>query len=477
MDQHHRTASHGTDRRTLIGLILVAALLYAATGCNASDTLSYTIKAGEVTRPKAVAYAAATLSFEAPKVVSDSKTFTAPADYEKHYESWDPWPSHGRSGRIPMIRLQPRYDEHGTLILGGLYRGVIPNSVAVSSVDGGRTFKVGVDFMYNRDWGIIANKDGRLGTPKTDKVKVAWQTAMQRLDLVQVDSDGKLSVKQGTSRLVCPELPEPDAGKIAVAGVHIAPWQRSDGRWRITDEDVLKINPAAPVKPIGVKHIQGTLKRLKNGQPVSIAFVGDSITLGAEAGPWWDKKIAYTEKDKTYRGRVIYQLRQMYPNAKVEPVEAFQGGKGIEYATTVLQQTVVPAKPNLVIIAMGANDSAGPVGKPAKVSVPKFTAAMTKLVAAARSSGMEVLLLIEMPQAPWLKSGVARRWPDYRKAMLDIASKQGAAVADAHTEWVNLASRGIPPFTQLHNNINHPGVAGHKLFADVVLRCFEVRGN
>jgi len=43
---------------------------------------------------------------------------------------------------------------------------------------------------------------------------------------------------------------------------------------------------------------------------------------------------------------------------------------------------------------------------------------------------------------------------------------------DVYTEWVNQATRGISPFSQLHNTFNHPGIAGMRVYADALLRAF-----
>jgi len=86
---------------------------------------------------------------------------------------------------------------------------------------------------------------------------------------------------------------------------------------------------------------------------------------------------------------------------------------------------------------------------------------------------MEVILVVTMQQNPWMKTDVARRWLDYRKALLELGEEEKVGVADVYTEWMNLATRGIPPFSQLHNWINHPGAFGHGVYAEVVLRFFE----
>lgn len=101
---------------------------------------------------------------------------------------------------------------------------------------------------------------------------------------------------------------------------------------------------------------------MRAGQPVTIAFMGDSITLGAEAGPWWDEQLKFTGKDSTYRGRVIHGLRQRFPQATITPVEASQGGTGIKSGLEQFPTKVRPAKPDLIFIAFGANNANSTVG-------------------------------------------------------------------------------------------------------------------
>jgi hypothetical protein len=77
-----------------------------------------------------------------------------------------------------------------------------------------------------------------------------------------------------------------------------------------------------------------------------------------------------------------------------------------------------------------------------------------------------------MQANPFDASGTAARWPRYVAAQIATAERHGAGVADTYSEWMNLTFSGIPPFSQLHNWINHPNAAGHALFAEVVLRFF-----
>jgi len=424
-----------------------------------------------------------TLHFDPPEIRTADLTATVPHHaYAKWFEPWQPWPK-GQDRKTTTIDLSPNRDEKGILILGGLYRSFQIDTLKVTSADGSKTFKQDRDFKFNADWGQIAALDGKLGEPGTAEVKVSCQYALQRIDLIQAMPNGKLDVKKGESVLVCPQRPEPDAGATALAGIYIAPWRVANNphfggdtapptftEYAITKHEIFSIQPAPPVALLNPDAVSQTLKKLRAGQPVSIALMGDSISTGAEAGAWWSNK--FTEKDLTYRGRFIMGLRSRFPQSEITPVEAYKGGAGMPFAIGVFKKTVQPAKPNLVVIAFGANDASGGVGKGPKNPPESFREQMISLVRQAKTLGSEVVLVMGMQMNPWHPNEAAKRQPEYLKVLQEIARSEQVALADVYTEWLNLASHGIPPFSQLHNWVNHPGILGHKVYADTLLRFF-----
>jgi len=38
---------------------------------------------------------------------------------------------------------------------------------------------------------------------------------------------------------------------------------------------------------------------------------------------------------------------------------------------------------------------------------------------------------------------------------------------------IHVATRGVAPVSQIHNMINHPGVAGMKVYAETILRALR----
>ncbi len=459
-----------TSRRMRAAVMILA--LLPVLGCAAVAPAEPTIGPADPPSLSVVA-GSTTLTFDGPEIRdwSTDGAVEVPRNHAAWYDPWEPWPARGKDGKDNVINLGPRRDPTGTPILGGLFRSALPESVVVTSADGSKTFVAGTDYKLNTDWGQIANLDGGLGAEWEAKVRVSCRYATQRLDLIQRDAEGAYRVKAGEPAIVCPALPAADKGCTPVAGVYIAPW-RQGGAFVITDENILPIQPADPVAPINPDAVASTLAKLRAGRKATIALMGASITLGAESTRWWEEQRKFTEDDLAYRGRVIHGLRRRFPAATVTPVEAYKGGTTTQYGLEQYREVVAPAKCDLVLIAFGANDASSSIGGAPRNSPEQFKALISELVAAVKADGAEVMLVVTMQQNPWLKNNVAERWPKYRQAMLEIGREQNVAVADVYTEWMNSATRGVPPYTMLHNWINHPGDVGHKIYADTILRFF-----
>ena len=399
----------------------------------------------------------------APPVIRDgSATGPTPPDLAGYMQNYDSWPG--------ALSLTPKRDENGTMILGGYYRMIDPESIAVTSADGSKTFTAGQDYVVNPLWGQIANVKGKLGKAKEGAVKVAYKFATQRLDLIQVDAAGKASVKQGEPASVCPALPKPDENQVAVAGVYVAPWKR-DGTFVVAAEDLFPITPIEAVAPVNAAGVAKALTTLRDGKALRVAFLGDSVTLGAEAGSWWDG--LWTAKNKAYASRVVVGLRDRFPKATVEGIAAFKGGTTTKAAAGLMDQTVIPGKANLVVVAFGLNDANGSIGKPPNNPPESYKQDIRAIIRKAKEAGMEVLLVTPMQPNPWMKNDIADRIPAYRQALLELAKEENVACADVYSAWMNQAKAGTPPFSQLHNWINHPGEAGHKVYADTLLAVFR----
>ncbi|MGC3996318.1 MAG: SGNH/GDSL hydrolase family protein [Anaeromyxobacter sp.] len=397
-----------------------------------------------------------TVTLDGPEVKSFTWTGYAPPNYTDERFDWR-WPD-------PSINLMPPVD---TVVLGGPYHSIIPGSVVVTNAVTGQVYVRGVDYQLNEEWGQILNVKSRLGAYESGSLSVTYRTTLQRLDLLQVLPDGTVGVKRGVSAPVVPTLPSPDAGAVALAGVHL---NTLDGAvatgFKVLDRDINMIRDVPPVAPINPGTIPKTLAKLRAGGSVNVAFFGDSITSGAEATDW------LFDPSRTYTRLVADGLRSRYPTATVIETPAHQGSVSAALAETTFQTRVLDPhnaghKVDLLVIALGMNDT----GKP---STAAYKAKIRDYIARAKAVGMEVLLVPPIQSNPYFDA-VHDTWvprEQIASALREVATQDNIAMADVFTEWMNQSAKGIAPVSQLHNWFNHPGTPGHKLYADTILRFF-----
>jgi lysophospholipase L1-like esterase len=424
----------------------------------ASPGLSVKFSAGQVKLPngKIVNVDPGTLNFAPLPVQHGVYTNYAP-------QNWDGRPLNKRWGDA-SANLAPPID---TTQLGGPYHQVIPGSVVVQNGAGTKTYVKDVDYKLNIEWGQVGNLNGRLGVWKTGAVKISYDIVLQRIDLIELLPDGTMKVKQGNATTTVPVLPTVDAGAVALAGIHV---NTLDGAVRsgfaIKQRDIYPIAPKPTVAPIRASTISKTINKLKAGNNINIAFFGDSITAGAEASGW------FHNRDRTWTSLVSNAIEDRYGVNVTQTMAHESGISGVLGGPTwkkyVLQPNDAGKHVDLVIIAMGMND----FGKP---SLTAYKNALRGYIADAKSRGIDVIMQTTIQSNPYYDPVIAG---DHvarsviAQAMRDVGAETGVAVADAYTEWVNQAYKGIAPVSQLHNWFNHPGNAGHKVIANAILPFF-----
>ena len=469
-------------------LLLAALLKISATACaapGAADSApAASSAAGNTAAPATLKIDAETgdllilsepapLRVKRPELRQMQATIKAPADYNASVEVWQPWPGSDKERKALAVQFSPRSDEQGVPILGALFRQVIAESIKVTTADGSKTFARDVDYKINDDWCQIMAIDGRLGERGVDDLLISYQLKQQRIDLLVQDAPGKLSVLIGESVLVCPQVPQLPVGTVAGVAVATFYWPGEPAVTTLAEAKsslplVLPIKPVQPVAPINPQAVSATLAKLREGKTVRIAFVGDSVTLGAEAGSWWK------DDSPHYRNQFLSELRKRFPKATIEQIQAFQGGQGAPFGEKILEEKVLGHNADLLLIAFGLNDAIAPAGKAPSNPPEAFSGQIAGMTRRAKAEGIEVILLTPMQPNPYQKDGLASRITGYNEALAKVAAAEGAALADVYSQWLRLTDEGIPPYSQLHNWLNHPGIRGHRVYAEVLLRFFPL---
>ncbi|NIA22193.1 MAG: hypothetical protein GWP05_09590 [Anaerolineaceae bacterium] len=375
-------------------------------------------------------------------------------------------PSWRTKPRLPYVAWTFRALKRGSLV------------VTLAGQPGTRLVE-GKDYVVNYNWGAVcATKSSKI-SPGT-KLHFEFDWTQSRIDLLQRTPDGRVVVRKGKPDRSQPLLPEPAPGNTPLLSVYLAP-----NTTALTMANINLIDPAYDgVPPVsGRQYISKVKAKLAAGKPVTIAFLGDSITA-QRPKDFRDGKGSFVDRFATY-------METKYPDRKVivtprgtvvSPadkqiviVKAGLGGNNSSQGLARIDKDVLAHKPDLVIILFGANDENGPHGGPNKVPPKKYGRNLSAMIDRIRASGGEVILMTpSMKTLGW--EHTAGNLSEYAAVGRRVAAKKEVCLVDNFRAWEDLPRRGYNYIVFLGTCINHPVDLGHDLFFRGLKAAFET-GN
>ncbi len=320
------------------------------------------------------------------------------------------------------------------------------------------TFRKGID--YEAD--LVSGTIGRLpqGAIAPDQpVYIDYRHAKMRIDSAVLSADGRITLNKGTPHTATPEPPALAAGETRLANVFIS------GRLKaLTEDNLFPIlettysEPAQTGPSVAERLLPKSLKKLQSGEPLKILAWGDSVSTF-----------------NRYQTMFVERLEARYPNAKIELVTEAWGGRntgsylgeppGSEHN---YQEKVLDRKPDLIVSEF-VND--------AGLSEAKVAERYGKLLADFRNIGAEWIILTPHYVRPsWMGLSSQKNIDEdpraYVKGVRLFAKENQIAIAEGSLRYGRLWRQGIPYITLMENNINHPNVYGHTLFADSLMALF-----
>lgn len=223
-----------------------------------------------------------------------------------------------------------------------------------------------------------------------------------------------------------------------------------------------------------------TLEKLKKGEHVTIVALGDSITANT----------IHNRGCMNYVSLLDTALKQTYGFACCTVINSGVPGSSYNQAITRLEKDVLRFLPDLVIIALGMNDSSA-----GEAELPNFRKKAELIIDTIREKcGSDILLMTPNPIiaetgmkwnediSPGEPSEV---WPlkAYADTLVKLASEKKCAVIDNYTQWNSFElpeSRGIQHRHSLYQyrlwprmaNSTHPGPLGHLAFYRELAKVF-----
>lgn len=228
-----------------------------------------------------------------------------------------------------------------------------------------------------------------------------------------------------------------------------------------------------------VKKIIEKSKDNKNKAPVTIAFLGDSVTQGCFECYIDENSEIQTvfDKNSAYHNYIAKIFSVLYPTVPINIINAGISGDNAPHGYERLERDVLCCNPDLVVVCFGLNDS----GK-GKDGLSMYTQALENIFKKLQAENKEIIFMtpnmmntsISPHITNQLIKGVAettiRTQLDgvldmYIEAAVKTAEENGVRVCDCYRKWKQLEACGVNITELLANKINHPTREMNKLFA------------
>ena len=201
-----------------------------------------------------------------------------------------------------------------------------------------------------------------------------------------------------------------------------------------------------------------------------IVTLGDSITQGGA-------------RPGGYVWQIDQYLQALYPDRKIEIVNAGISGHKSNDMLARFQRDVLDRKPNLVTISVGINDvwhgftPEHPAGYgPRRVKLEDYRKNVEAMLQAARKAGVKVVLFTTTIFEDQPNSIRNLRIAGYNDALRELAAQYGAVLADQNAAFTAAwqKNRASARSAKLTTDQVHLAPAGDTLMARTALRAFGI---
>ena len=217
-----------------------------------------------------------------------------------------------------------------------------------------------------------------------------------------------------------------------------------------------------------------------NKPPVTVAFIGDSITQGCF-------EVYYktpTQLDTVYEYKSSFpthfrdMLALLYPSVQINIINSGISGDTVSRGLVRLKRDVLNYKPDLVVVGYGANDC----NLGGENGVKAYADGLSEMFRKIKACGAEVIYLTEGPFCTKTShtltderlKPLAEKFKDlenrgvlgsYFAAGMETARTEGVACCDVYSFWKTIENGGVDTTELLANKLNHPSREMHYYIA------------
>lgn len=219
-----------------------------------------------------------------------------------------------------------------------------------------------------------------------------------------------------------------------------------------------------------IKKIQNKNVNIISGAPVTLAFLGDSVTHGCFEC-YFDEEAhinTFFKPSASYTQRVREMLNIIYPSAQINIVNSGTSGDNTFRGIKRFDRDITKFSPDLVVISYGLNDACSGLE-----NIKSYTDNLRILFNRVKEIGAECIYLTEnmmctkvschlkddlsIKTAKGLSnvqnSGVLDKYFEEGKK---VANEYGIKVCDIYSWWKKMHENGVDTTELLANRFNHP---------------------
>lgn len=220
-----------------------------------------------------------------------------------------------------------------------------------------------------------------------------------------------------------------------------------------------------------------------NSLPVTIAFLGDSVTQGCfELYIKNDGKMATVfDKENAYHSYISKILSMYYPSVPINIINGGLSGTTAKMGYERVEKDILSFNPDLVVVCFGLNDARG-----GKEGIKEYADSLGGIFKKLKSAGKEVIFMtpnmMNTGISPHIKEELildtakelmeiqnGGLMDEYMNAAKEICKEYDVVVCDAYEKWKSLHRAGVDVTELLSNKVNHPLRQMHWLFANMLV--------
>jgi len=213
--------------------------------------------------------------------------------------------------------------------------------------------------------------------------------------------------------------------------------------------------------------------------PVTIAFLGDSVTQGCfEVYQKADGGVeTFFDKNSAYHNYVAKILTVLYPSVPVNIINGGISGSNVTHAVERMDRDVISHAPDLTVVCFGLNDAGQGLD-----GIEKYTSGLRTIFEKLQAAGSEIIFLtpnmmntevschIHNEMLRGIAENTIKTQNDgimdaYMDAARALCSEMNVPVCDCYVKWKVLAAGGVNVTELLSNKINHPTREMNWMFA------------